>query len=74
MDDMQLISQIGNLVQGIGMWAIFAWLYIREKEAHRDTRKEYREDLREIAGIRQSLSKTQAHVATWKSDSQSEAQ
>lgn len=65
MEDFQMISEIGNLIQGLGMWAIFAWLYIREKEAHRDTRKEYREDLREIAGIRQSLAKTQRNVAEW---------
>lgn len=65
MDDFQMISEIGNLIQGLGMWAIFAWLYIREKEAHSDTRKEYREDLREIAGIRQSLTNTQRNVAEW---------
>mgnify|MGYP006921614518 CR=1 FL=1 len=31
----------------------------REKSEHANTRKEYREDLREIAGMRQSLHKAQ---------------
>ena len=55
MDEIQFAMDI---VQSVGMWAIFAWLYIKEKDAHKMTRKEYRDDLREVAGIRQSLAKT----------------
>lgn len=67
MEDFQLIGEIGNLLQGVGMWAIFAWLYVREKEAHAETRKDYREDLREIAGMRQNLRNTQVAVKNWQS-------
>jgi len=65
MDDINLIWDI---VQSLGMWAIFAWLYVNEKNAHKETRKEYREDLREIAGIRQSLTNTQNTVQQWNSE------
>ena len=63
MDELQFVI---DLVQSLGMWAIFAWLYVREKDAHKETRKEYRDDLREIAGIRQTLTNTQRSVTEWK--------
>ena len=45
------ISQIADLVQSFGIWLLFAWLYIMEKQAHEVTRRQYRDDLRSWAGI-----------------------
>lgn len=59
MDD---FAQISNLIQDIGIWAMFAWLYVQEKKAHNQTRNQYREDLREIAGMRQSMNRVQNMV------------
>jgi len=44
-----------DLVQSVGMWAVFAWLYHQEKQAHNETRKSYFEDLRELAGGKPQL-------------------
>jgi len=45
------IAQIADLVQSFGIWLLFAWLYIMEKQAHEVTRLQYRNDLRTWAGI-----------------------
>ncbi len=55
-------SQVLDLVQSLGMWSIFAWLYLQEKKAHQTTREQYREDLREIANLRHNLSQVQTYV------------
>lgn len=55
-------QQVSNLIQDLGIWILFAWLYINEKKAHNETRKQYREDLREIAGMRQSMNRVQSVV------------
>lgn len=52
MDDIQIITSI---IQDVGVWAIFAWLYIMEKRDHRETRMRHNDDLREIAGMRHQL-------------------
>ena len=52
MDEFSIIIE---LVQSVGMWAIFAYLYVAEKRAHEKTRYEYRNDLREVAGLRARL-------------------
>ncbi len=48
-------SQVLDVVQSLGLWSIFAWLYLQEKKAHQTTREQYREDLREIANLRSHL-------------------
>gem|GEM_PF-1716904 len=55
-------SQLSNLVQDIGIWILFAYLYLQEKKAHQATREQYRADLREIAGMRQALGRVQSYV------------
>jgi hypothetical protein len=62
------ITQIANLIQDFGIWILFAWLYVQEKKAHNDTRVQYREDLREIAGMRQSMTRVQQSVNDFNSD------
>jgi len=44
-----------QLVQSVGMWAVFAYLYIQERKAHDDTRRLWLDDLRDIAGLKRSL-------------------
>lgn len=49
------IAQIADLVQSFGIWLLFAWLYITEKQAHEATRREYRADLRLWAGLAEQV-------------------
>ncbi len=56
------VEAITNLIQNLGLWAIFTWLYIQEKKAHDLTREKYVNDLREIAGMRQNLAMTQVYT------------
>ncbi|MEN8172028.1 MAG: hypothetical protein ABFS03_04025 [Chloroflexota bacterium] len=44
-----------DLVQTFGTWVIFVYLFVQERKAHEMTRREYREDLRSIAGLRAQL-------------------
>lgn len=53
------IGAIVDLAQTFGTWAIFLWLFVNERSAHEATRKEYREDLRDVAGLRASLVKAE---------------
>lgn len=46
------ITQIMELVGQFGFSVVFLWLFVREMNAHEITRKDYRRDLREIAGMR----------------------
>lgn len=46
--DFQMLT---NLIQDIGVWILFAWLYIQEKREHNETRSQYRHDLREFRGL-----------------------
>jgi len=55
MESQENITQILNIVQSAGMWVVFLYLYISEKKSHNETREQYRKDLREISGLRQSL-------------------
>lgn len=54
MTEMEL-SSVLNLIQTLGMWSVFAWLFITERRAHDETRRQWNEDLRNIAGLRQQL-------------------
>ena len=56
------LSKIIDLIQQLGIWIVFAWLYVNEKKAHQVTRDQYREDLREIANLRQNLNRVQTYV------------
>lgn len=49
MDD---ITSIMEIVGQFGFSSIFLWLFVREMNRHDTTRENYRNDLREIAGIR----------------------
>jgi len=44
-----------SIVQSVGMWAVFAWLYITERKAHDETRQRWLDDLRDVAGLKASL-------------------
>lgn len=56
------ITQVINIVQDFGVWIIFAWFYVQEKKSHAHTREQYREDLREIANLRQNIGRVQTYV------------
>lgn len=64
--DTDAISQL--LQFGIaGIFAILMFkLYQDERRAHLDTIQKHLEDLRDIAGIRQELTRTQGYVASWR--------
>lgn len=62
MESAELFTKLVDLAQSFGIWIVFMYLYISEKRAHEQTRLEYRQDLREIAGLRQNLQRTQYYV------------
>jgi len=64
-------AQIVDLIQQLGIWIVFAWLYVNEKKAHQHTREQYREDLREIANLRQNIGRVQTYVGEAKQVNQS---
>ena len=60
------IQALLDIIQQVGLWAIFAWLYVQEKRDHAETRRNlyaqleaakssHMADIREIAGMRQNL-------------------
>lgn len=52
MEELQsIISMIGD----VGIWAVFFYLFIDERKSHEATREAHREDLRDVAGLRQQL-------------------
>lgn len=55
MEDTQVLDNLYSIVQSIGMWAVFAWLYINERNAHEDTRQRWVDDLRELASLKKPL-------------------
>jgi len=48
-------EQIIEVVNSVGLWIFFAWLYMQERTAHELTRQKWSDDLREIAGLRRNL-------------------
>lgn len=62
MENAELFKTLVDLAQSFGIWIVFMYLYISEKRAHEQTRREYRDDLREIAGLRQNLQRTQTYA------------
>ncbi len=48
MDELQaIVGMIGD----VGIWIVFAYLFIDERKRHEDTRQAYRDDLRATAGF-----------------------
>jgi hypothetical protein len=58
MGDLSDISVLMDTVANFGFSFVFLWLFVRELIQHQKTREDYRADLREIAGLRQSLRMT----------------
>lgn len=65
MDDIQTLLQAA---QTMGLWIVFAWLYLDERKQHSKTRQDmsdrvraakdaHMSDLREIAGMRADLNR-----------------
>jgi len=57
---MEFVDGLEALVQTVGMWAVFAVLYIQERRSHDRTRGLHNDDLREIAGLTKPLPKLNA--------------
>lgn len=57
MEQSDALLQITAIIQDVGIWAMFAWLFIKEREAHMITRDKHMDDLREIAGMKKPLIK-----------------
>ena len=55
--DTDIVSVLSDLVSNVGMWGVFAFLYISERKAHDKTRRHWNEDLREVAGLTKPLAK-----------------
>ena len=53
----EAVSIITQLFSSVGMWAVFAYLFIQERKSHDATRRVHNEDLREIAGLSRPLVK-----------------
>lgn len=50
--ELEGITQVMELAGNLGFSVVFLWLFVREMRFHEETRREYRKDLREIAGLR----------------------
>lgn len=55
MSEVDPLLQITAIIQDVGIWAMFAWLFIQERTAHNVTRDKHMEDLREISGMKPPL-------------------
>jgi len=53
----EIVMVITDLFSSVGMWAVFAYLFIQERKSHDATRRQHNEDLREIAGLTKPLVK-----------------
>lgn len=49
MTETDLLNAISLVVREVGVWAVFAWLYLSERQAHEQTRKTLYETLREMS-------------------------
>ena len=45
------LSAIMDMVQSLGQWAVFLWLYLRERSAHQVTIEQCRADRMELSRI-----------------------
>lgn len=55
MTEVEPLLQITQVLQDIGIWAVFLYLFINERTAHNVTRNAHMDDLREIAGMKPQL-------------------
>lgn len=55
MTEIDTLSQVTQLVQDLGIWAVFLYLFVNERNAHNGTRNAHMENLREIAGMKVQL-------------------
>jgi len=55
MTEVDPLLQLTAIIQDVGIWAVFLYLFINERAAHNVTRMAHMEDLREIAGMRPPL-------------------
>jgi len=53
----EVVAMFTDLFSSVGMWAVFAYLFVQERKAHEATRRQHNEDLREIAGLTKPLTK-----------------
>ena len=51
MDNISL-SEVLQLISAFGNWVMFAWLFITKDKALDSAREAHRDDLREVAGMR----------------------
>lgn len=56
MAEIDPLLQITQVIQDVGIWAVFLYLFINERTAHNVTRDKHMEDLREISGMKPQLS------------------
>ena len=49
------MTELIEIFNSVGIWAVFALLFYQERKAHENTRKLWVEDLRDIAGLKQHL-------------------
>lgn len=59
-------SQIAQLVAQLGFGAIFLVMLGKLWSEYQTLQKQYLEDLRDIAGIKQQLHQVQANVQAWR--------
>lgn len=62
----EVVSVLSELISTVGMWAVFAYLYIQERKEHNKTRKMWNEDLRDIAGLSPRLGNPPPTLSTQK--------
>lgn len=51
-----------DLLREFGLWLVFAWLFVNERKSHDATRMSYFEDLRDLAGVKQSLNRNNQNL------------
>lgn len=52
MEELQVIL---GMIGDVGIWVVFAYLFLDERKRHEMTREAYRDDLRDIGGLRTQL-------------------
>lgn len=57
MAESEIVAIVTDLFSSVGMWAVFAYLFVQERKSHDETRRQHNEDLREIAGLTKPLTK-----------------
>lgn len=51
----EVFTQLTAVIQDIGMFSVFLYLFIKERADHQKTRDKHIEDLREVAGMKAQL-------------------